>query len=59
MKKGAISISILLIIGIILSGCSMVGRDDKSAAANNLQMMEGKDYGQNLNPLDSLRKKFI
>ena len=59
MKKGAISISVLLIMCTILSGCSMTGAVNESSANNGSQMIEGKDYGQNLNPLDSLRKKFI
>ena len=57
MKKGA-AIILLIITGVLLSGCSNVS-DNSCNNENNFDMIEGKDYGQNLNPLDSLRKKFI
>lgn len=57
MKKGAISI--LVIISIIWSGCSFISFIEKPSNNSTQEMIKGKDYGQNLNPLDSLRKKFI
>lgn len=57
MKKGA-AIVVLIVTGILLTGCSNVSNNSCNNK-NSYDMIEGKDYGQNLNPLDSLRKKFI
>lgn len=57
MKKGAISI--IVIISVLWVMCSLIINMEETNNDATKEIIHGKDYGENISPLYSLRNKFI
>lgn len=57
MKKGAISI--IVIISVLWVMCSLMINMGETNNDITQEIINGKDYGENISPLYSLRNKFI